>query len=121
MIDILLDRDHDLGLVGGDLALATEARQQVAQHIKQRLLAIQGEWFLDLAVGLPWFSTILGKHRSLDIVESLLRGQIAGTPRVGQLTSFALEIDERRERTARVDFAVSLSGSTDTISSEITL
>ena len=121
MIDLLLDRDHDLALVGGDLALATEERQQVAQHIKQRLLAIQGEWFLDLSVGLPWFNTILGKHRSLDIVESLLRDQIEGTPRVAQLTSFLLEIDETRERTARVDFSVSISGTGTLISSELAL
>lgn len=120
MIDLLLDREHDLELVGGDLVLAMEDRQQVAQHIKQRLLAIEGEWFLDLSVGLPWFSTILGKHRSLDIVESLLRAQIEGTPRVARLTAFQLEIDETRERTARVDFSVSLSTGA-TISSEIAL
>ncbi|PZQ49762.1 MAG: hypothetical protein DI556_09835 [Rhodovulum sulfidophilum] len=110
MRDLLLNADHDLEIKAGDLGIASEDRQQVAQHIKQRLLAIQGEWFLDLSVGLPWFNTILGKHRSLDIVEALLRSQIEGTPRVAQLTAFSLEIDENRERTARVAFAVSLTG-----------
>lgn len=121
MKDLMLNEPaYDLALIGGDLRFTEDPRDQVRQHIKQRLLAIQGEWFLDQSVGLPWFSSILGKHRSLDIVEALIREQIVGTPGVMQLVAFALEVSETEERTATITFAVSLSEAVS-LSTEITL
>lgn len=109
MRDVLLNDAHDLELIGGDLVITSESRQEVGQHIKQRLLAIKGEWFLDQNLGLPWFDTILGKHSNLDIVEALLRSQIVGTPGVVTLTEFSLTVPDAATRVARVTFAVSLS------------
>ena len=116
----LTEPAYDLALIGGDLRFTEDPRDQVKQHIKQRLLAIQGEWFLDQSVGLPWFSAILGKHRSLDIVEALIREQIVGTPGVMQLTSFALTVSETAERTASITFSVAISEEVS-LSTEITL
>ena len=111
MIDLKLERlDHDLVFAAGDLVLV-DGGDQTTQHIKQRLLTILGEWFLDQSIGLPWFDEILGKYRTLDVVEALLRNCITGTPNVARLTRFALTVDETRERTVRVDFSVLLVGS----------
>ena len=90
----------------------------IAQHIKQRLLSISREWFLDLSLGLPWFDTILGKHRSLNLVEALIRGQIDATPNVVRLAAFNLEAVENVERTVRVTFHAVLEYGSD-LSSEI--
>ena len=108
MNDLGLTENHDLRIVNGDLVMVSGSAA-IAQHIKQRLLAILGEWFLDQSVGLPWFDTILGKYRSLDVVEALIRTQITETPGVEELTSFSLSVDENTERVARVNFTARLS------------
>lgn len=116
MIDIELDANHDIVVANGDLRLISGGAA-VAQHIKQRLLTILGEWFLDKSVGLPWFDTILGKHRTLDVVEALIRDQISNTPGVQALNQFSLEVDEQSERKARVTFSATLTtGETATLS-----
>ena len=108
MIDLELNSDHDISIVNGDLRLV-RAEAAVPQHVKQRLLAILGEWFLDHSVGLPWFETILGKHRTLDVVEALIRDQILGTPGIKSLDSFVLRVDENAERRAIVTFTATLN------------
>lgn len=109
MRDLLLDvATHDL-VAGSDLALTGPDDQAVAQHIKQRLLTLLGEWFLDQSVGLPLFDNILGKHRNMDIVEALYRDCIMGTPMVKTLTHFELTVPDGNSRTSRLDFTVSLS------------
>lgn len=117
MRDLKLNADHDLIILNGDLVLV-EGPDQTAQHIKQRLLSISREWFLDLSLGLPWFDTILGKHRSLNLVEALIRGQIEATPNVVRLAAFNLEAVENVERTVRVTFHAVLEDGSD-LSSEI--
>ena len=37
-----------------------EGIDQIAQQIRNILLIFQGEWFLDLAAGTPWFTRIIG-------------------------------------------------------------
>lgn len=107
MRDILLDPiSHDIVISGGDLSVA----EAVAQHIKQRLLTILGEWFLDLSIGLPWFDQILGKHRDLTLVEALIKASITETPGVESLTTFSVAASETQERTAVVKFDVVLTG-----------
>lgn len=105
MKDILLDPlGHDLTIVNGDLALTGDE----AQHIKQRLLTLYQEWFLDLSIGLPWFTDILGKYKDLTQVEILLKSCIQETPGVAALTAFSIEALDTPERTARVAFTVVL-------------
>lgn len=111
MLDLRLDRvTHDLLLVQSDLGLVSGA-EQTAQQIKQRLLTLLGEWFLDNSIGLPWFDEILGKFQTLDIVEELLRSCILQTPNVERLSYFELSVPDPASRSARVDFtAVLITG-----------
>lgn len=120
MIDILLDKfTHDLDMSGLGLQIVS-GNDQVVQNIKQRLLSFEGEWFLDLSLGLPWTEEILTKHSDLSIVEALLKAQIEGTPGVAELVSFGVEVNESFERAVNVNFSVLLDGgTTETVELEI--
>ena len=109
MIDLELQQGNwDLVLRAGDLAVL-DGHAQTTQHIRQRILAFQGEWFLDLSEGLPWLQDILGKPQDVVLVEALLKERIQGSPEVEALTAFELTGADA-ERTLRIDFTVRLAG-----------
>lgn len=66
---------------------------EIAQTIKTRLALYLGEYFRNIKEGTPWYEQILGKFTSLDVVESVLRNRIAGTPGVIRLTGFNTDFD----------------------------
>ena len=120
MIDLRLTADTwDLDIQVGDILLVS-AHEDVIQHIRQRLLAFRGEWFLDLAEGLPWFEEILGKPQNIETVEALLKERIQGSPGVDELTAFAISPVDTQERAIRVDFSVRMV-SGETLSSSLEL
>lgn len=92
----------------GDLAMVSDG-EEVVQHVKQRLDFFQGDWFLDLSQGLPWYQEILGPRRfntatsQQAYTESFLKAEILGTPGVTGLLTFAFTFDEVN-RAARFDF-----------------
>ena len=82
--DILLDPlTHDLDFEGGDLKLAVD----VGQAVKIRLLFFVGDWFLNTAIGIPYFEQIFKKNPRLDQISALYREEIAGTPGVASVLS----------------------------------
>lgn len=110
MRDIELDPfTHDLVLTGGDLRVV----DGVTQHLKQRLLTILGEWFLDLSIGIPWFDEILGKGNDLTLAESLIKSTISDTPGVRSLVTFNIEASQTSERTALVSFTITLDNGSE--------
>jgi len=120
VIDLRLTADTwDLDIQVGDILLVS-AHEDVIQHIRQRLLAFRGEWFLDLAEGLPWFEEILGKPQNIETVEALLKERIQGSPGVDELTAFAISPVDTQERAIRVDFSVRMV-SGETLSSSLEL
>lgn len=120
MIDLRLDPDTWDLVVAFDLQVV-EDYETLSQHIRQRLQAFQGEWFLDLSAGVPWFQQILGKVQYLSTVETILRETVAASPGVEKVTSFSV-LESDRERTIRVTFTVVLdSGVSTSDSLELTI
>lgn len=118
MADILLDRaTHDVVTDGYDLSLVTGV-DLIRQRIKQRILTIQGEWFLDTDAGLPWFDQIIGKGAEEQEISALLIQSIIETEGVDALVEFDLTID-RRARTMLLQFRVTADGTE--IAEELTL
>jgi hypothetical protein len=116
MLDIQLDSvTLDLALNGTDLVLIV-AEDETIQHIRQRLLTFQGEWFLDQSTGVPWMQEILGKPQHINTVEAILKDTIQGSPGVVQLMAFSINATEG-EREIRVDFSVALSSGAATTQS----
>jgi len=105
MSDILLDRTtHDIPAVIYDLPLVRGV-DLIRQRLKQRLLTILGEWFLDGDIGLPWFGELAQKGIAEEQVSALLLRVIAETEGVSEVVEFNLSLD-RRERKLMVSFRV---------------
>lgn len=84
--DLALDEDGDLVILE-DLAYL---RQKLAVRFKFFL----GEWFLDLREGVPYYRDVFVKNPNLDVIRSLFRRLILGTPGVIGLPRFELFYDE---------------------------
>lgn len=82
----------DLDLSTGDLLL-TDGAEEVAQNIRIRLRFFQGEWFLDIRVGIPYFKHILVKSPNLDVVRFLFRKAIEDIPKVKTVERLDLTLD----------------------------
>ena len=97
-MDILLDgQDHDLVVSGYDLVLVS-GMDLIRQRIKQRILAVLGEWFLDTTIGLPWFQELAKKGISEQRVRSLLTLQIVQTEGVEKLIELSLDFDSQKRK-----------------------
>jgi hypothetical protein len=105
MSDILLDRDtHDIIVGDYDLPVVRGV-DLIRQRLKQRLLTILGEWFLNDQIGLPWFAEFSQKGVDDDRVRALIMKTIAETEGVGQIVEFDLSLN-RRSRGLSVNFRV---------------
>jgi hypothetical protein len=93
--DLALNEDGDLVILE-DIAYL---RQKLAVRFKFFL----GEWFLDLRQGIPYYRDIFVKNPNLDVIRSLFRRVILGTPGVLSLPRFELQYDEAARR-AHFDF-----------------
>lgn len=90
-MDLKLDTTtHDLVIENYDLVLV-DGIDLVRQAIKQRLLLVLEEWFLDDTIGVPWYQYILQKGSDINRVKSILINQINGTEGVIKITSFELD------------------------------
>lgn len=77
----------------GNLALVTGA-EAIGQHIRQRLMAWRGEWFLDTSAGVEWTEYVLGRPPSeMAIAEATIKAEIVGTPGVSEILEFDAEYD----------------------------
>ncbi len=72
----------------------------VAQRAKTRLNLWEGDWYLDLADGLPQFQQILG-FKNIALAQALIRERIANTPFLINITDFSV-IWNNQERTLTV-------------------
>lgn len=90
-MDLKLDfQTHDLIIDGYDLSLQFEI-DLMRQRLKQSLLFFQGEWYLDITDGVPYYQEILKKAPDQITVESVLKQAIMETPEVTKLLAFKIE------------------------------
>ena len=90
-MDLKLDTTtHDLVIENYDLVLV-DGIDLVRQAIKQRLLLVLEEWFLDDTVGVPWYQYIFQKGVDINRVKSILINTINRTEGVIKITSFELD------------------------------
>jgi len=107
MISKALDKNNDLVLVNGSFATVNEG-EEVAQHIRTRLLFYIREWFLNTNSGTPWFDEVFVRPVDLSRVETLIKNRIRSTPGVTELTEFELSLN----RNTRI-LTVAFSATTD--------
>jgi len=94
---------------GSDLDLSLVSREDlVKQSLQIKLSTFQGEWFLDLAAGVPYFQSILGgeKVQDLGTVDSLIKAAILEVAEVNRILvyeSALVEAPRRLEVSFKVD------------------
>jgi hypothetical protein len=96
-----LDEDGDLLIERGQLVFTAGGRA-ISQNIRNRLLFIRGEWFLDPMRGVPYFEEIWTKQRSPVTAGAVLRQTIEDTPGVREVPLF--EVTVGADRLQRVVF-----------------
>lgn len=112
MIDMALDpKTGDLLLVEASAVLVRDV-DQIAQNLAIRLRFIQGEWYLNILAGVPYYQYFFVKEPNQIQVESFLKDEIVNTRGVEEITAFTSDYDAKK-RTFGVQF------SAKTISGEI--
>lgn len=87
MIGRALDENNDIVLLNGSFATVKDGAE-VLQHIKARLDAFKGEWFLDVESGTPWFQDIFVNPVNIANIESIIKSRIIETKGVLKLLTF---------------------------------
>lgn len=96
----------DLHLDGdGNLVLVRNA-EAIGQHVRQRLMTYEGEWFLDTTAGVPWMRDLLGGAYDPVMVESVLKPEIMETDGVTEITAFSVRFDAERRGLSAFDIEV---------------
>lgn len=105
-IDLLLDDNDDLVIVDGDLAFSSGV-QGVAQACRIAISMFQGEWFLNLDAGIPYWQSILGHKPALAIPAATLafRDALQEVPGVQAVTVCDVNYNGKT-RVAKVRWAV---------------
>ncbi len=92
MTDFLLNTEGDISLEDGKISLTKNISQKVSIALK----IFKGEWFLDDAIGIPYFQTILGKKISKEQIDSLFKSQILSVEGVSKIISFSSSLVDRK-------------------------
>lgn len=97
-MDLMLDPDTwDLAIVGGTVPLVKKS-DAIRQNATQRLKIYQGEFFLDLTEGTPFYQSILGKRVDIFLIDQILQERIIDTPGIISLDEFELDYDASLRR-----------------------
>lgn len=98
MSDIKLgDSNFSLDLTNGTFKII-EGQDASIQALRMRLTAFTEEWFLDQAVGLPYFTQILIRGVNEAAVYQLYRDAILATPGVTEVEALEIGIGDSDNR-----------------------
>jgi len=101
MVDILLDKSGDIALINGKIQLTKDK----AQAVKIRLKTIRGEYFLDVNIGVPYFTEIFTKRNKKERIDMLIKSELSRIKDFVKFDSFVSEINEKTyEYKANIQF-----------------
>ena len=92
--DVVVENGRYVFIAGGD---------ERAQHMQSRLRTFLAEWFLNTALGVPYFEQILRKNPNPIIVDSVIKREISESPGFVSLLEYESVLDPAN-RLLTVDF-----------------
>jgi hypothetical protein len=95
--DLVIENDAPVLVDGSDL---------IAQHVEAILLMCQGEWFLDLGAGTPWFTRVIGQKFSAGQVNVTVRDAILSVTGVASIEDIVSVRDRVNTRNVNVTVKV---------------
>ena len=78
-------------VIEGDAPVTVEGIDQIVQQVRTILLTCQGEWFLDLAAGTPWFTRIIGHKFNSGQINITVRDAILSVVGVASIQDIVSE------------------------------
>lgn len=103
--------DYSFGLGPSEFLINTPAT--VAQAILTGLLLIQGEWFLNLLAGMPWFTQVLG-FNTQSLYDPAIKNQILSTQGVASIASYSSSFNSAKRN-------LSVQATVNTIYGQVTI
>ena len=91
-MNIGLNEYSDIYVESGDLPLLTGI-DELTQLTAQVLRSFQGDWFLDLDLGMPYYQTIFEKATSISDVEGIFLDTISKISGILDITKFDADFD----------------------------
>lgn len=104
--DIALATNGDWDVSTGDLLLTT-GNEAIKQSVKIRLSFFQGEWFLDLDAGIPYYQSVMVKNPDPNLLHSIFRTALLETPGVQSVDELQLTINRE---TRQLTLTASITG-----------
>lgn len=89
MADIKLNPSHDLFIEGKDISMFETIENGTVQAVKIRLQNYQGNWFLDLNNGIPYYQEIFGYSDTKDLADTYIKTAIKNTDNITSITSYS--------------------------------
>jgi len=83
---------HDLLIENGNIVLYSD-NASIAQKIRERLLLLRGEWFVNETIGIPYFQGILGAKTTPFPFRKFFIDAIKSVNGVTDVPSFSMNID----------------------------
>ena len=106
------DKNHDLFLdANGQLAFYIDTVNRVRQAIRCRLQTVQGEWYQNPDIGVPFFGEVTVKNPNLVTLKHLFTSVIAGVDGVKTVDSIDLSFSQGT-RVLYITFAVTATDGT---------
>ena len=118
MTDLKIDpQTNDISLTQGLVDSISSASDEKAQRIRERLLTVRGEWFLDVTFGLDYYGVVWVKGTPPAVLIAHVQREILAEADQGdKFTKFELTYDSIT-RTLSIDAVLeSLDGTTTTVS-----
>lgn len=90
--------------VKGDVAWEPNGPYKVSgilaihQKIEQRFKMFLGEWYLNLAEGVPYYRDVFKKNPTLSVIESVFRKVLLSTPGVKEVRSFKMAFNSKTRK-----------------------
>lgn len=106
-MNLLLTEHSDLAIIDGGLQYVTGI-DEIAQKTKDVLTRSEGDWFLDLDQGLPFFQEIFRKAQSLSYIENIYLDTIGSIPGIIDIVQFRIDF-EPATRVADITFKATTS------------
>lgn len=96
-----LAADNDIAIEGNDFVLITDD-EYLSQKIQAVLQTYYGEWWLDVEIGIPYFTDIFVKSPNLAVIRNIFTKAILGVQ--GVLSIVTLDLEVQSDRTLNVRF-----------------
>lgn len=108
MTDILLTSAAELDLTGGKASLVV-GPDAVGQKLKIKLSAFQGDWFLNLEFGIPYFASVFQKNVNESDLLQIYQGATETVVGVVSINELTLALPDAGNRNLGVDVTVTTS------------